>query len=89
MHLRRKCILLLLSGIFYQYQLSLSDLLCQLEIDLNSLIYFLSGRCARWFSWSVAVLHCHCVGLPRGSDGKESALNTEDLGSDHGSRGFP
>ena len=32
MHLRRKCILALLVGMFYKYQLDLSGLLCHLKL---------------------------------------------------------
>ena len=43
MHLRRTCILLLLDGMIYKYQLSLSGLMCHLRLCVSLLIFFMDG----------------------------------------------
>ena len=40
-HLRRKCNLLFLDGIYYKYQLNLSGLLCHLKLVFPYLLSFL------------------------------------------------
>ena len=43
MYLKRRCILLLLDGISYEYQLSLSGLMCQsLKVHVSLLTFYLN-----------------------------------------------
>ena len=62
MHFRRKCILLLLDGMSYKYQLSLSKLLCHLR-PVFLLVFCLDGQSAHLGKWGVQVppvLLCYC-----------------------------
>ena len=58
-HLRRKCILYLLDGMSYKYQLSPSGLMCHLK--LVSPYLFSVWISVHWCKWDVKIPNYYCV----------------------------